>query len=152
MSDYHDLLADPVAPYDLRLGLEKGVVHAARPPYPELVVVGNQERYVRRTVLQQLKVLASVPEDGKEELIEVSRLVVEVEGGEEIELVRTARPAEQEEEPKRKPDPSTCMACGGPIPYGEGRELDGEFYHKRCVIEDDAPTGHSPRRRVEVPK
>lgn len=148
MRRWADVLGDVAAPYDLKLGLEPGTRFDARPPYPDVRILDVEEVYVRRVVLQRMLVAAFTPEDdgSPKEQLEVLRLVAELEGGEELEIHRTARPLEPKEVPA---DKGKCAACGVAIPHGEAVETEDGAFHPRCVAEDDAPKGHVPRRRVE---
>lgn len=154
-----DVIADMKSPYEFRLGLQVGAKFAARPPYPDLDVIGVEEVYVRRILLQQLVVSTSVPEDGGAvEHLEVQRLVAELEGGAEVEISRAARPLERQEIPV---DKTTCAACRKAIPHGEAVEHKGAAYHRgRCIdvdeplsVDNEEPAddirGHVPRRKLE---
>ena len=118
--------------FDFELGLdpEKGVRWRGEPPYPDLKLRECKEVQVRRFVSQTMVVTASVPEDSDQTELIIDRLVAELEGGRQVELVRTARPAEREE----VLDPDVCRACEGKIvDKSETVMHEGEPYHRRCM-------------------
>lgn len=151
MKRWEDLLGDIGAPFEFKLGLQPGARYQAPPPYPDVEVVSVEEVYVRRIVLQRLHVSAASPEDQVEQALEVVRVVAELEGGDEVEMARTASP--YVEQRPRPVDIARCAGCGKPIPHGEAVVHEGEAYHRgRCIVEDDsAGHGSVPRRTlVEV--
>jgi hypothetical protein len=122
----------PDAPHDLSLAAAAGDELRAAPPWPDLTVLGVEVTHVRRLVMQSVTVRAHAIDegDGHVDLV-IARLVAEVEGDAEIEIMRVVTPAGVEA--ALAPDLTTCTACARPIIRGEAVELDGGAYHRNCL-------------------
>lgn len=113
------------------LGLKKGAVWDTKPPYPDLEVVETKDMHVRRIVMQESMLRARMPETDDEGYIKVSRLVAELENGQELELNRTAEPASDDS--PDEPD-NICRACD--LQIVDDSEVvmhEGKPYHRRCM-------------------
>ncbi len=118
--------------FGFQLGIKHGTKWEVEPPYPDLEVASAKETHVRRLVLQELVVSASVPEDDDAADLVVTRLVAELEGGREVELNRHAQAAGEDVEAEIPMD--VCCACGERICDPSIREMyEGKPYHKRCI-------------------
>lgn len=120
--------------FEFNLDVSDGVKWEASPPYPDLVVRNSKIVHVRRTVVQELLLTASVPEDRDQAEIVVQRLVAELETGQEIELMRQANPAADSDQIV---DMDVCTACGEQIAGGSDGfntvVINDKPYHKRCT-------------------
>lgn len=129
-----ELLGASDSKFVFQLGIDSGVRFDATPPYPDLVVQDSSIVHVRRVVVQEIVVTATVPEDHDQAEIMVQRLVAELETGQELELMRTAQPVAESE---KNVDMSVCGACGEPL-AGEIDEfntvvIEDAPYHRRCT-------------------
>jgi len=131
MSDWVKMFGSPDVPYNFPLDLEGGETYAAKPPYPDLKVEHAEILYPRRIMIQQVELVASAAERDREEDIRLTRVVLETEAGEQIELSRNAIPLKDVGD--RIIDMSVCDACGGDIPEGQVEVIDDKAYHLRCV-------------------
>lgn len=118
------------SPYEFTLGLEKGTIWQGEDPCPNMQLTENKELHVRRFVMQKMKIVAG---EGETALLNVDRLVAELEGGSEIELSRTVY---RNEDDVIKKDENICESCGERIRTDDKVEIDGCFYHSRCVYAD----------------
>lgn len=128
---WSEMIAAQDSVIQIPLGVEKGSQWETKPPYPDLEAIAVKEKHVRRLVMQDITMMASMSETGEEGLIRVVRLVAELEGGEEIELSKSATPISSDEpaEPDYK-----CRACGAMIvDDSECIIHEGKPYHRRCM-------------------
>lgn len=122
----------PDAPHDLSLAAAIGDELRAAPPWPDLTVLGVEVAHVRRLVMQSITVRAHAEDEGVDHAdMTIARLVAEVEGDAEIEIMRVVTPVDIEQ--AVAPDMNTCAACGRAIIRGEAVELDGAAYHPHCL-------------------
>ena len=135
MKVWTDLLGSEDAPYDFELETEAGTRYEARPPWPNVEVVGVDNFRIEEFVQQVLRVKATMPEDGVEQDLIVNRIVARLQGGGEVEIKRMALPTESIIE---EVDISRCGACGDNIVPGDAVILDTEegraAFHQRCVV------------------
>lgn len=116
---------------DIPLGLECGSKWNTKPPYPDLLATSVQEIQVRRIVFQEIIVAAEMTETDENGFIKITRLVAELESGNQIELSRVAEPASSDE--AAMPN-DICNACNGRIvDESETIIVDSLSYHRRCV-------------------
>ena len=116
---------------DIPLGLESGSRWETKPPYPDLFAIDVKETQVRRVVLHEVVVAAEMAETEESGVIKITRLVAELEGGNQIELSRVAEPASSDE---AAAPTDVCNACNGKIvDESETVMIDSLSYHRRCV-------------------
>lgn len=114
--------------------LKPGATFPGRTPYPEVTVLQAAVTHVRELVSHTMRVRALVPESGQEEDYIVGRLVAILEGGDEVEVARTAIPAAVAD--AMPEDPTRCAACGRAIPPGAGATHDGRAYHAGSCLRE----------------
>ena len=137
------------SPYIMKLGQEAGSQFQAKPPFPDANILECDEVYVRRMVLQRTVVRAFTPGENGARDIEVVRLVAELEGGDELEIFRTADEMTDPVPSPANADKARCAGCHGNIPHGDGIPHGDDVYHERCLTSSDDVRGHVPKRRLK---
>lgn len=118
--------------YDFPIRPEPGSSFVGGPTFPDALVVSNAVHLPDRIIKQEMELDVS-DDDGRSERIIVTRIAVEMPGGELVELKRSARKAAGDV----VIDVSKCEACEMKIIPGEHVIVDGRAYHRRCVSEDE---------------
>jgi hypothetical protein len=134
MADLLQLLNEGDAPHELNLDLAAGAVLIGEPPWPDIEITGASVLPVTGLRWQTLRGIARSTEDARLEVpVVIARLVAVIADEVEIEIQRTVVP-DPDAPVAAVLDPSLCAACGGRI-HDVPVNLDGAFYHPRCVHE-----------------
>ena len=126
---WYELFDGVDSPYELNLGMGVGDTVVAESGYPDLRVCAIKELPLERLVFQMLA--ADADYEGETRRVTIARVVGVTHDGQEIEIMRQARPSDEVEGERQ--DGGKCAACGWPIPYGEGVVTEEGLCHKQCA-------------------